>query len=55
MKTFILTLFFVFLSSNIYASKIIELAGQIHIPLPENWKMSDDSDEFPFQVIKKMM
>lgn len=51
MKHFIFSLFLIFVCTNAKASDIIDLAGEIRIPLPENWQVTGDSGQFPFQII----
>ncbi len=53
MKTILIYILLLFLPVNILASDIVDLAGEVRIPVPENWDVSGDSGKFPFQIINQ--
>lgn len=53
MKKYFVLLIIIFVYSSLSASEIVDLGGEIRIPLPENWQVSSDSGQFPFQIINQ--
>ncbi len=53
MKQTVYTLIIFFFSMHLQASEIVDLAGEIRIPLPVNWQVTGDSGQFPFQIINQ--
>ncbi len=53
MKQTVYALIILICSMQIHASEIVDLAGEVRIPLPADWQVTGDSGQFPFQIINQ--
>jgi len=46
-----IVIFLFLLFGTVAGSGYVDLAGEIKIPLPDNWLVGSDGDEYPFQLV----